>query len=60
MTEHLKLGITFTFGGLAVDPNTAAMLDSFGNKIPNLYGAGEIVGGIASSNYAGGRQVHSC
>ncbi|KAJ8654697.1 precorrin 3B synthase CobZ [Lichtheimia ornata] len=50
----ITTGITFTFGGLAVDPSTAAMLDSFGNKIPNLYGAGEIVGGIASSNYAGG------
>ncbi|KAI7879456.1 fumarate reductase flavoprotein subunit [Lichtheimia hyalospora FSU 10163] len=50
----ITTGITFTFGGLAVDPATATMLDSFGNKIPNLYGAGEIVGGLASSNYAGG------
>ena len=48
-------GITFTFGGLAIDPRTAHVLD--GQKatpIPGLYACGELVGGLFYFNYPGG------
>jgi tricarballylate dehydrogenase len=46
-------GITFTFGGLRI--NTAAqVISSDGEPIPNLYAAGELVGGIFYFNYPGG------
>lgn len=47
-------GITFTFGGLAVDPDTAAVLRSAGGAIPGLYCAGEMLGGLFYDNYPGG------
>jgi tricarballylate dehydrogenase len=46
-------GITFTFGGLKVDP-TARVIDTDGQPIPGLYAAGELVGGIFYFNYPGG------
>jgi tricarballylate dehydrogenase len=46
-------GITFTFGGLAVDEH-ARVLDDAGEPLPGLYAAGEIVGGLFSGNYPGG------
>jgi tricarballylate dehydrogenase len=46
-------GITFTFGGLRIDQN-AQVLESDGNPIPNLYAAGELVGGLFYFNYPGG------
>ncbi len=46
-------GITFTFGGLAVDPN-ARVLDGTGRPIPGLFAAGELVGGLFYDNYPGG------
>jgi len=40
-------GITFTFGGLAIDPNTAGVISSKdGKPIAGLFAAGEIVGGL--------------
>ncbi|KAI7852400.1 fumarate reductase flavoprotein subunit [Circinella umbellata] len=50
----ITTGITFTFGGLAVDPQTAAVLDTSSQPIGNLYAAGEIVGGAFYDNYPGG------
>lgn len=47
-------GITFTFGGLRIDPSTAAVLDTEDRPIPGLYAAGELVGGLFYHNYAGG------
>lgn len=47
-------GITFTFGGLRVDPQTAQVLDVNFHPIPGLYTAGEMVGGIFYFNYAAG------
>jgi len=47
-------GITFTFGGLAVTPHEAQVLDVDGAPIPGLYAAGEIVGGLFYHNYPGG------
>ncbi|RMZ80867.1 hypothetical protein DV737_g2770, partial [Chaetothyriales sp. CBS 132003] len=48
-------GITFTFGGLKVDPKTSAVISNFTNDtIPGLFCAGEMVGGLFYDNYPGG------
>ena len=46
-------GITFTFGGLAVD-GQARVLAEDGAPIPGLFAAGELVGGLFYFNYPGG------
>ena len=46
-------GITFTFGGLRIDPKTAQAVDVHLLKIPGLYVAGEMVGGLYYFNYPG-------
>ena len=51
-------GITFTFGGLRID-NGAAVLDTGGQRIPGLFAAGELVGGIFYGNYLGGAGLMS-
>ncbi|GAA1874977.1 FAD-dependent tricarballylate dehydrogenase TcuA [Asanoa iriomotensis] len=51
-------GITFTFGGLRVDPD-AHVLDDGGDRIPGLYAAGELVGGLFYFNYPGGSGLTS-
>ncbi|MBI2760647.1 MAG: FAD-dependent tricarballylate dehydrogenase TcuA [Chloroflexi bacterium] len=47
-------GITFTFGGLKIDPRTAQVQDTEDHSIPGLFAAGELVGGLFYHNYAGG------
>ncbi len=47
-------GLTFTFGGLRIDPASAQVLDSDLAPIPGLYAAGELVGGLFWFNYPGG------
>ncbi|MCK0100719.1 FAD-dependent tricarballylate dehydrogenase TcuA [Pseudohalocynthiibacter sp. F2068] len=47
-------GITFTFGGLRIDPDRAQVLDNDLAPIPGLYAAGELVGGVFFFNYPGG------
>ncbi|RMZ83181.1 hypothetical protein DV738_g1360, partial [Chaetothyriales sp. CBS 135597] len=48
-------GITFTFGGLKVDPGTSAVISHFTNApIPGLFCAGEMLGGLFYDNYPGG------
>ncbi|GIX48554.1 MAG: tricarballylate dehydrogenase [Candidatus Tectimicrobiota bacterium] len=47
-------GITFTFGGLRVDPATAQVQHVAGRPIPGLYTAGEMLGGLWHWNYASG------
>ncbi len=47
-------GITFTFGGLRVDPESAQVLDTDLSPIPGLFAAGELVGGVFFFNYPGG------
>lgn len=45
-------GITFTFGGVAVNPRNAAVVSNAdGKDIPGLWAAGEIVGGCFFGNY---------
>jgi tricarballylate dehydrogenase len=46
-------GITFTFGGLRID-RRGQVLDTEERRIPGLYAAGEIVGGLFYYNYPGG------
>ncbi len=46
-------GITFTFGGVRIDP-TGAVLDVDLAPIGGLYAAGEMVGGLFYENYPGG------
>lgn len=46
-------GITFTFGGLKIDPE-AQVQNELGKPIDGLYAAGEIVGGLFYQNYPGG------
>ncbi|MBI3042689.1 MAG: FAD-dependent tricarballylate dehydrogenase TcuA [Betaproteobacteria bacterium] len=46
-------GITFTFGGLRVNPG-AEVLDMDESPVPGLFAAGELVGGIFYFNYPGG------
>jgi tricarballylate dehydrogenase len=46
-------GITFTFGGVRVDPG-ARVLDRAGRPIAGLHAGGELVGGLFFHNYPGG------
>ena len=47
-------GITFTFGGLRIDRETGQVIDVHFHKIPGLYCAGEMVGGLFYFNYPSG------
>ncbi len=47
-------GVTFTFGGLRIDPDSAQVLDNDQTPIPGLFAAGELVGGVFYFNYPGG------
>ena len=47
-------GITFTFGGLKIDPSSGQVLDTEDRPMAGLYAAGELVGGLFYNNYAGG------
>ncbi|KAF8513573.1 FAD binding domain-containing protein [Hysterangium stoloniferum] len=50
----ITCGITFTFGGLPIDPVTAAVLKPDGQKIDGLFCTGEMVGDLYWGNYPGG------
>ncbi|CAI6093198.1 unnamed protein product [Clonostachys chloroleuca] len=53
-------GITFTFGGLKVDPETAGLVSaSTGKSMPGLFCVGEMMGGLFYSNYPGGSGLTS-
>ncbi|MGD1879006.1 MAG: FAD-dependent tricarballylate dehydrogenase TcuA [Kiloniellaceae bacterium] len=52
-------GITFTFGGLRIEPKTAQVMDSDLAPIPGLYAAGEMVGGLFYFNYPSGTGLTS-
>ena len=47
-------GVTFTFGGLRIVPETGQVVDVNFHPIEGLYAAGEMVGGIFYFNYAAG------
>ena len=56
---QVTCGITFTYGGLRIQPDTAQVLDVDLAPIPGLYAAGELVGGIFYFNYPGGTGLTS-
>ena len=60
LAVKVTAGITFTFGGLAVNPETAAVISEQTKKdVPGLYCAGEMLGGIFYGNYPGGSGLTS-
>ncbi|CAL5868116.1 uncharacterized protein PFLUO_LOCUS2340 [Penicillium psychrofluorescens] len=60
LAVRVTAGITFTFGGLAVNPENSAVLSNVtGAEIPGLYAVGEMVGGIFHDNYPGGSGLTS-
>ncbi|KAF9220997.1 FAD/NAD(P)-binding domain-containing protein [Gyrodon lividus] len=54
LAVKVTCGITFTFGGLAISPETAAVLSESGEPIPGLFCTGEMVGNLYYNNYPGG------
>jgi precorrin 3B synthase CobZ len=60
MAIKVTCGVTFTFGGLAIDPDTAGVIsESTGAVIPGVYCCGEMVGGLFYENYPGGSGLTS-
>ncbi|OAP53717.1 precorrin 3B synthase CobZ [Fonsecaea erecta] len=60
MAVHVTCGITFTFGGIAVNPQTAGVISSITDKeIGNLFCCGEMMGGLFFENYPGGSGLTS-
>ncbi|KAI9926425.1 hypothetical protein ASPWEDRAFT_695775 [Aspergillus wentii DTO 134E9] len=60
LAVKVTAGITFTFGGLAVNPETAAVVSSTTHaEVPGLYCVGEMLGGIFYDNYPGGSGLTS-
>ncbi|KAK7466457.1 hypothetical protein VKT23_005178 [Stygiomarasmius scandens] len=55
MAVKVTCGITFTFGGLAIDPDTANVIsEETGKRIQGLFCTGEMVGSLFYINYPGG------
>jgi hypothetical protein len=59
MAVKVGCGVTFTFGGLAVDPETSGVIAVSGRVIPGVFCAGEMVGGLFYENYPGGSGLTS-
>ena len=56
---YITCGITFTFGGIRVDPKTSQVINDDLETIQGLYAAGELVGGLFYFNYPGGTGLMS-
>ena len=50
----VRCGITFTYGGLKIVPETGQVQHVAGRPIQGLYAAGEMVGGLFVGNYPSG------
>jgi precorrin 3B synthase CobZ len=60
LAVKVTCGVTFTFGGLKVDPETSAVISQFTDEpIPGLFCAGEMLGGLFYDNYPGGSGLTS-
>lgn len=60
LAVKVACGITFTFGGLSIDPKTAGVVsDETGRPIPGLFCTGELVGDLFYGNYPGGSGLMS-
>jgi len=54
LAVKVACGITFTFGGLAIDPGTGGVLSESGEVIRGLFCTGEMIGDLYYNNYPGG------
>ncbi|KAG6376936.1 FAD binding domain-containing protein [Boletus reticuloceps] len=54
LAVKVACGITFTFGGLAIDPGTGVVLSESGDVIQGLFCTGEMIGDLYYNNYPGG------
>ncbi|POR32508.1 Uncharacterized protein TPAR_07284 [Tolypocladium paradoxum] len=60
LAVKVTCGITFTFGGLKVDPQKAQLIGATtGRPIPGVYCVGEMLGGLFYQNYPGGSGLTS-
>jgi precorrin 3B synthase CobZ len=59
MAVKVCCGVTFTFGGLAVNPRTTAVISNSGKEIAGLFCVGEMLGGLFYGNYPGGSGLTS-
>lgn len=60
LAVKVTCGVTFTFGGLAVDPQTAGVVASTTRSaVPGLYCCGEMLGDLFYGNYPGGSGLTS-
>ncbi|KAI0141232.1 FAD binding domain-containing protein [Xylariaceae sp. FL1272] len=57
---RVRCGVTFTFGGLAIDPRTSGVISALTDEaIPGAFCCGEMVGGLFYDNYPGGSGLTS-
>jgi precorrin 3B synthase CobZ len=59
LAVKVACGITFTFGGLAVDPEDADVINETNEKTCGLFCVGEMMGGLFHGNYPGGSGLMS-
>ena len=59
MAVKVCCGVTFTFGGLAVNPKTTAVVSNSGKEVAGLFCVGEMLGGLFYGNYPGGSGLTS-
>jgi precorrin 3B synthase CobZ len=59
MAVKVRCGVTFTFGGLAVNPETTAVISTADKEVTGLFCVGEMLGGIFYDNYPGGSGLTS-
>ena len=60
LAVKVSCGVTFTFGGLAVNPETAQVMSAVtGKGVPRVFAVGEMLGGLFYSNYPGGSGLTS-
>jgi precorrin 3B synthase CobZ len=60
LAVKVTCGVTFTFGGLAVHPQTAQLINATtGDEIPGIFCVGEMLGGLFYQNYPGGSGLTS-
>ncbi|KAH7371529.1 FAD binding domain-containing protein [Pyrenochaeta sp. MPI-SDFR-AT-0127] len=56
----VSCGVTFTFGGLTVNPSTAQLINAnSGKTIHGVFCVGEMIGGLFYQNYPGGSGLTS-
>ncbi|KAH9213272.1 fumarate reductase flavoprotein subunit [Leptodontidium sp. 2 PMI_412] len=59
MAVKVCCGITFTFGGLSINPANTAVISQSGSEVKGLFCVGEMVGGLFYGNYPGGSGLTS-